>query len=149
MRSRSRDPRTQPVPSMAAWVDGSASTANTASGTASIVVDTLTRSVSMPVRRLGGPELIAAQARRATAPSTPVTARAAAHLWASSEVPVVTDESATPAESYGHGQGADSHVHVAGRVRRPARRQPSGVVRLVLERRRRGAKRAGGHELLG
>ena len=53
------------------------------------------------------------------------------------------------AESYGHGQGADSHVHVAGRVRRPARRQPSGVVRLVLERRRRGAERAGEHELLG
>ena len=46
-------------------------------------------------------------------------------------------------------QGADSHVHVAGRVRRPARREPGGALRLVLERRRRGAERTGGNDLLG
>jgi hypothetical protein len=46
---------------MSAWADGSASTANTASGAASIVVDAVTRSVSIPVRRLAGPELIAAR----------------------------------------------------------------------------------------
>ncbi len=39
--------RIHPVPSMAAWVDGSASTANTAFGAASIVVVAVTRSVSM------------------------------------------------------------------------------------------------------
>lgn len=50
-----------PVRSMAAWADGSASTANTASGAASIVVDAATRSVSMPVRRLAELELIAAR----------------------------------------------------------------------------------------
>src|SRR2546423_7574321 len=61
MRSSSRDSRTQPVPSMSAWADGSASTANTASGAASIVVDAVTRSVSIPVRPLAGPELIAAR----------------------------------------------------------------------------------------
>src|ERR1700704_5841218 len=61
MRSSSRDSRTQPVPSMSAWADGSASTANTASGAASIVVDALTRSLSISVRRLAGPELIAAR----------------------------------------------------------------------------------------
>src|SRR5207247_1677548 len=60
MRSSSRHSRTQPVPSISAWADGSASTANTASGAASIVVDAVTRSVSIPVRRLAGPELIAA-----------------------------------------------------------------------------------------
>src|SRR5690348_5925490 len=59
MRSPCRDPRTQPVPSMSAWADGSASTANTASGVASIVVDAVTRSGSIPVRRLVEPELIA------------------------------------------------------------------------------------------
>jgi hypothetical protein len=61
MRSTSRDLRTQPVPSMSAWADGSASTANTASGAASIVVDAGTRSASIPVGRLAGPELIAAR----------------------------------------------------------------------------------------
>ena len=55
------DPRTQPVPSMSVWADGSANTANTASGAASIVVDAVARSVSIPVRRLAGPELIAAR----------------------------------------------------------------------------------------
>src|SRR3954469_19525717 len=59
MRSPSRDARTQPVPSMSAWADGSASTANTASGAASIVVDAVTRSVSIPLRRLTLLELIA------------------------------------------------------------------------------------------
>src|SRR3954453_21215828 len=44
------------------------------------------------------------------------------------------DESAVLAESYWHDQGAYSYVHVAGRIRRSARRQPGGVVRLVLER---------------
>ena len=39
--------RTQPVPSMSAWADGSASTANTASGAASIVVDAVICSASM------------------------------------------------------------------------------------------------------
>src|SRR3954454_14768044 len=68
MRSLSKDSRTQPVPSMSAWADGSASTANTASGAASIVVDAVTRSVSIPVRRLAVSELIVAreQARRGT-----------------------------------------------------------------------------------
>src|SRR5256885_873585 len=61
MRSLSRGPRTQPVPSMSAWADGSANTANTASGAASIVVDAVTRSVSIPVRRFVGPELIASR----------------------------------------------------------------------------------------
>src|SRR2546421_8031360 len=61
MRSPSRDCRTQPVPSISAWADGSASTANTASGAASIVVDAVTRSGSIPVRRLAEPELIAAR----------------------------------------------------------------------------------------
>src|SRR4030088_3010057 len=61
MRSSSRDSRTQPVPSMSAWADGSASTANTASGAASIVVDAVTRSVSIPMRLLAGPELISAR----------------------------------------------------------------------------------------
>src|SRR6266536_3772961 len=65
MRSPSMDPRTQPVPSMSAWADGSANTANTASGAASIVVDAVTRSGSISVRRLAGPELIAS-ARGAT-----------------------------------------------------------------------------------
>jgi len=55
------DSRTQPVPSMSAWADGSASTANTASGAASIVVDAATRSVPIPVRQPTGPELIAAR----------------------------------------------------------------------------------------
>ncbi len=59
MRSPSMDPRTQPVPSMAAWADGLANTANTASGAASIVADAATHSGSIPVRRLAGPELIA------------------------------------------------------------------------------------------
>src|SRR5947208_531701 len=63
MRSPSRDPRTQPVPSISAWADGSASTANTASGAASIVVDAVTRSVAIPVRRRAGPELIERQLR--------------------------------------------------------------------------------------
>src|SRR5690349_4604781 len=58
MRSPSRDARTQPVPSMSACADGSASTANTASGAASIVSVALTRSASMPGRRLSGSELI-------------------------------------------------------------------------------------------
>src|ERR1700687_5311060 len=61
MASPARGSRTPPVPSMSAWADGSASTANTASGVASIVVDAVTRSVSIPVRRLAGPELIAAR----------------------------------------------------------------------------------------
>src|SRR2546421_730519 len=61
MRSPSSDPRTQPVPSMWAWADGSASTANTVSGAASIVVDALTFSVSIPVRLLAGSEFIAAR----------------------------------------------------------------------------------------
>src|SRR5437764_15260173 len=60
MRSSPRDPRTQPVPSMSAWADGSASTANTASGAASIVVDVVTRWDSIRVRRPPRPELIAA-----------------------------------------------------------------------------------------
>src|SRR5712672_672330 len=59
MRSPSRGSRTQPVPSMSACADGSASTANTASGVASIVVDAVTRSVSIPLRRFGGRGLIA------------------------------------------------------------------------------------------
>ena len=54
-----------------------------------------------------------------------------------------------PSESEEHGKGLDAHVHVARRVRRPARRQPGRVVRLVLGRRRRGAERPGGDELLG
>ena len=45
---------------MAAWADGSASTANTTSEAASIIVDALTPSVSIPVRGLAEPELIAA-----------------------------------------------------------------------------------------
>jgi len=64
MRSPSRDSRTQPVPSMAAWADGAARTANTTSGTASIVMDAMTRSVSIPARLLGGLELIAAHDAR-------------------------------------------------------------------------------------
>src|SRR5258707_5297597 len=44
---------------MSAWADGSASTANTASGVVSIVVDAAMRSVAIPVRPLVGPELIA------------------------------------------------------------------------------------------
>src|SRR4029077_1153937 len=68
MRPRSRDSRTQPVPSMSAWADGSASTANTASGAASIVVDAVTRSVSIPMRRLAGPERFAAE-RASAAPA--------------------------------------------------------------------------------
>src|SRR5947209_20381210 len=71
MRSPSRDSRTQPVPSMPAWADGSASTANTASGAASIVVDAVTRSVSIPVRRLAGPELIAARDVSPTSEAAP------------------------------------------------------------------------------
>src|SRR5438270_1175292 len=47
MRSPSRDSRTQPVPSISTWADGSASTANTASGAASIVVDAVTHSMSV------------------------------------------------------------------------------------------------------
>jgi hypothetical protein len=39
------DSRTQPVLSMLAWADGSARTANTASGAASIVVGAMTLSV--------------------------------------------------------------------------------------------------------
>src|SRR5690349_16223656 len=62
IRSPSSAPRTQPVPSMAAWADGSASTANTASGTASIVVDAVRRSGSMPMRRRARPELIEPEA---------------------------------------------------------------------------------------
>src|SRR5204862_4974300 len=72
MRSPSRDSRTQPVPSMSAWADGSASTANTASGAASIVVDAVTRSVSIPVRRLAAPELIAARDGCASAAGAPL-----------------------------------------------------------------------------
>src|SRR5438034_11085450 len=88
MRSPPRDSRTQPVPSMSAWADGSASTANTASGAASIVVDAVTRSGSIPVRRLAGPELIAArdivghgtQSETATSAHEPPVAIAAAPL---------------------------------------------------------------------
>src|SRR5438270_5639695 len=58
MRSTSRASRTHPVPSMSAWADGTASTANTASGPASIVVDAVTRWDSIRVRRLPRPELI-------------------------------------------------------------------------------------------
>jgi hypothetical protein len=46
MRSPSRDWRTQPVPSMQAWAEGSASTEKTACGEASIVVDAVARSTS-------------------------------------------------------------------------------------------------------
>jgi len=69
---------------MAAWADGSASTANTTSEAASIIVDAITPSVSIPVRGLAEPELTAApdtggsRLERA-APSAPRSAEHRSH----------------------------------------------------------------------
>ena len=83
-------------------------------------------------------------ARRGEIPGT-VSRRAAPVPATEGELP---DDSAASAKSYGHGQSADSHVHVPGRLCRPTGRPPRRAVRLVLGRRRRGPQRPGDHELL-
>src|SRR5205807_7821334 len=51
-----------------------------------------------------------------SAPSSPGSGAASAYVPSFPEMPSSTDESAPPAGSRRHGQGPDSHVHVAGRV---------------------------------
>jgi hypothetical protein len=99
--------RTQPVGSLPTWAAGSATTANTASGAASIVHDAVTRSSSTPMRR--------PRRRGLIAPSDP-----ASHVGAGR----ARRRRVAPGRGHAHPRGAPSSTGPGGCPNGDAPRKP-------------------------